>query len=126
VVFTDLPFRLGIYSSPTWFKHNQQAYHKPVDWINLYGRTYFAGNPFRRQVLVGNQYIVDFPAPTIGLVVEIDGLYHARRVVADARRDRYLTRLGYRVLRLDSDLVLRRLAAAVERVREAIGSSIQP
>ena len=78
------------------------------------------GVAFRRQVLVGNRYIVDFLAPTIGLVVEVDGLYHARRAVADARRERYLARLGYRVLRLDSDLVLTRLPEAVERVWEAV------
>ena len=79
------------------------------------------GVTFRRQVLVGNRYIVDFLAPSILLVVEVDGVYHARRGVADARRDRYLTRLGYRVLRLDADLVIARLAEAVERIWEAVG-----
>jgi len=69
-------------------------------------------------VLIGNRYIVDFLAPNIKVVVEVDGPYHARRVVADARRERHLTRLGYRVLRLDADLVLTRLAEAVERVRK--------
>ena len=42
---------------------------------------------------------------------------HARRGVADVRRDRVLRRLGYRVLRLDADLVLTRLAEGVEQVR---------
>ena len=42
------------------------------------------------------------------------------RVVADARRDRVLLRLGYRVLRLDAELVLRQLPLAVEAVREAL------
>jgi len=76
------------------------------------------GVTFRRQVLVGNRYIVDFLAPSILLVVEVDGLYHARRGVADARRERYLARLGYRVLRLDADLVLTRLAEVAEVVRQ--------
>ena len=53
-------------------------------------------------------------------MVEVDGPYHARRGVAEARRERYLARLGYRVLRLDVDLVLTRLAEAVEHVRAAI------
>ncbi len=79
------------------------------------------GVAFRRQVLIGNRYIVDFLAPSIKLVVEVDGPYHARRAVADARRERVLRRLGYRVLRLDADLVITRLTEAVERVREAVG-----
>ncbi len=78
------------------------------------------GVAFHRQVLIGNRYIVDFLAPTIKLVVEVDGLYHARRAVADARRERYLARCGYRVLRLDADSVLSRLAEAVARVRAAV------
>src|SRR5664280_481660 len=81
------------------------------------------GVTFRRQVLVGNRYIVDFLAPSILLVVEVDGPYHARRAVADARRERHLQRLGFRVLRLDADLVLSRLAEAVERVRGALGQT---
>lgn len=74
------------------------------------------GVAFRRRVLIGSRYIVDFLAPGIKLAVEVDGPYHARRAVADARREHVLRRLGYRVLRLDADLVLTRLAEAVERV----------
>ncbi len=45
------------------------------------------GVAFRRQVpLLG--FIADFYAPSARLVVEVDGGYHARRVSADARRDR--------------------------------------
>ncbi len=84
------------------------------------------GVAFRRQVLIGNRYIVDFLAPSIKLAVEVDGLYHARRAVADARRERCITRLGYRVLRLDADLVLARLAEAVERVRAEIANANRP
>ncbi len=82
------------------------------------------GVAFRRQVLIGNRCIVDFLAPRIKLVIEVDGTYNARRAVADARRERYLTRLGYRVLRLDAVLVLMRLAEAVELVRAAVGQKV--
>ena len=45
------------------------------------------GVAFRRQVpLLG--FIADFYAPTARLIVEVDGGYHARRVTADAHRDR--------------------------------------
>jgi very-short-patch-repair endonuclease len=43
-----------------------------------------------------------------------------QRVAADARRDRALSRLGYRVLRLDAALVMARLPEAVARVRDAL------
>jgi len=45
-------------------------------------------------------FIADFYAPSARLVVEVDGAYHARRVTADARRDRKLTRAGHRIVRL--------------------------
>ena len=74
---------------------------------------------FRRQVVIGH-FIVDFLAPRQRLIVEVDGGYHATRVGADARRDSKLTRMGYRVLRLDADLVRRDVHAAVEQIRTAL------
>ena len=78
------------------------------------------GVAFRRQVVIGYRYIADFLAPSVKLVVEVDGAYHSRRITADARRTRVLERLGYRVLRLDAELVLRRLPAAVAAVLRAL------
>ena len=54
------------------------------------------------------------------MVVEVDGGYHRARVESDARRDRFLHRMGCTVLRLEAELVCRELAVAVERVREAL------
>jgi very-short-patch-repair endonuclease len=78
------------------------------------------GVSFRRQVPVLGRFIVDYLAPELRLVVEVDGAYHKDRSEADARRDRALARAGYRVLRLDAELVLHDLEAAVARVRHAI------
>jgi len=75
---------------------------------------------FRRQVPVGGRFIADFLAPARRLIVEVDGASHVGRRATDARRDRVLRRLGYRVLRLDAELVLRDVAQAVERVRVAV------
>jgi len=75
---------------------------------------------FRRQVPVGARFIADFCAPSIKLIVEVDGGYHARRRSADASRDRKLARLGYRVIRVNSELVLSDLAAAVALVGAAL------
>jgi very-short-patch-repair endonuclease len=77
------------------------------------------GVAFRRQVpLLG--FIADFYAPSARLIVEVDGGYHARRVTADARRDRKLLRDGYRVVHIQAALVLRDLQAAVLAVRRAL------
>jgi very-short-patch-repair endonuclease len=82
----------------SWLTPSEQAL-----WELIRGRR--LGVQFCRQVPVG-RFIVDFLAPAQRLVVEVDGGYHARRVVADERRDRVLRRLGYRVLRLPAALVL--------------------
>ena len=78
------------------------------------------GVTFRRQVPVGGQFIADFLAPSVGLIVEVDGGYHARRERADERRDLKLVRLGFRVVRVSAELVLTELAAAVALVRAAL------
>ena len=81
------------------------------------------GVEFRRQVVIANRFIVDFFAPKLRLVVEVDGrACHERRRAADERRDRKLARLGYRVLRLDADLVERNLPEAIARVRAVLAA----
>ena len=102
--------------------HNRRA---PTEsearlWAALSGRK--LGVQFRRQVPLGGRYIVDFLAPSARLVVEVDGGCHNRRQRADARRDRDLARLGYRVLRLPAALVTGQLAVAVRLVVEALRS----
>ena len=42
--------------------------------------------------------------------MEVDGGQHLARAAADARRDRKLERLGYRVLRIPAQLVMRALS----------------
>jgi very-short-patch-repair endonuclease len=86
-------------------------------WQHLSGSQ--LGVAFRRQVPIG-RYIADFAAPSIGLIVEVDGEWHQRRAAADERRDRNLTRLGYRILRLDAALVMREPQVELARIREAI------
>ncbi len=82
-------------------------------WRALSGRK--LGVQFRRQVLI-DRFIADFLAPSLALVVEVDGAYHGRRRAADARRDEKLRRLGYRVLRLYAELVLKNLPVVVARI----------
>jgi hypothetical protein len=49
---------------------------------------------------------IDFVAPSLGLVIEIDGGQHAERVEEDRERTEFLERQGFRVLRFwNSDLI---------------------
>ena len=79
------------------------------------------GVAFRRQVPVG-RHIADFLAPSIKLIVEVDGGYHEAdaMVRGDARRDAYLARLGYRVVRVPAVMVQHRLEQAVALVLAAL------
>jgi len=65
-------------------------------------------------------FIVDFLAPSAHLIVEVDGGYHRTRCAADARRDAKLARMGYRVLRLESDMVCHHIETALSRIRAAL------
>lgn len=93
--------------------------HNPTDteaalWRELSGKK--LGVAFKRQAVVG-RYIVDFVAPSIGLIVEVDGGYHAEKVAADARRTRELERLGYRVVRVTAYEVRGTIRAALAAIR---------
>ena len=81
------------------------------------------GVSFRRQVPVAGLFVADFLAPSIKLIIEVDGAIHARKQGVDARRDRKLQRAGFRVVRVvrvSAELVLSDLAAAVALVRAAL------
>jgi very-short-patch-repair endonuclease len=54
------------------------------------------------------------------LVVEVDGGYHAQAVAGDARRDRDMRRLGYRVVRVSHEAVMQRHEAVLRLIRVAV------
>jgi very-short-patch-repair endonuclease len=103
--------------------HAARLRHSPTPsearlWEAL--RSQQLGVAFRRQVTIG-PFIADFLAPARKLIVEVDGGYHSRRSAPDARRERDLTRLGYRVLHVKAEDVHRKLPAVVSRIVEALG-----
>ncbi len=54
------------------------------------------------------------------LLVELDGGGHAEQKAKDRRREEYLRRSGYRVLRFWNTEVFENLSGVLERVREAL------
>jgi len=85
-------------------------------WHALRGRK--LGCYFRRQHPIG-AYIVDFACTTQRLVVEIDGGIHRMQQEHDARRQRVIEMLGWRVMRIEAHDVERDVDAAVARIRAA-------
>jgi very-short-patch-repair endonuclease len=85
-----------------------------------------AGAVFRRQVPLAGRYIADFVAQKERVVVEVDGGWHERRRELDARRDRVLGRMGYRVLHIEAELVERDIDAAVAAIQAALAVAAVP
>jgi len=77
------------------------------------------GLSFKRQVRIGN-YIADYLAPAAKLIAEVDGSSHVGRGAADARRDSKFGRLGFRVVRVEAEMVLRNLPVAAELIRHGL------
>ena len=78
-------------------RHNAVAM-ETLFWARLRDRR-LGGYKFRRQYLIG-PYIVDFVCTERKLIIELDGPLHVDQVEYDRRRDAYLRKQGYRVMRL--------------------------
>ena len=72
------------------------------------------GYKFRRQESLG-PYITDFFCHEKGIVIEVDGDYHALEIFAekDKKRDEYLQERGYEVLRYSTQEVSENLDGVV-------------
>ena len=82
------------------------------------------GASFRRQTPIG-PYIVDFVCRASRLVIEIDGGQHFQPeyLQRDARRDAFLTRKGYRVLRFNNHDVMTNREGVLETIAGALGQA---
>jgi very-short-patch-repair endonuclease len=79
---------------------------------------------FYRQRPIGN-YVVDFYAPTIKLVIEIDGSQHAEvnNVIYDDRRTQHLNGPGFNVIRFDNRQILLETKNVLESIHQTIQQS---
>jgi very-short-patch-repair endonuclease len=95
-------------------------------WSRL-RRKQLLGVQFYRQKPLG-QYIVDFYAPSIRLVVEVDGSQHfaVEQAAYDSQRTAYLESQGLRVLRFTNLEVLQETEAVVETIYEAVLKTKNP
>ncbi|MBS2030828.1 MAG: endonuclease domain-containing protein [Deltaproteobacteria bacterium] len=83
------------------------------------------GVKFRRQQYVG-PFVVDFYAPELRLVIEVDGPHHMRQLDYDRERQGHLESLGFRFLRLTTPEVERDLPAAIDRIAKTLATLRSP
>ena len=81
-------------------------------WQRLRGRR-FERIKFKRQQPIAG-YIVDFIAPDLKLIIEIDGGQHAERAVQDAERTAALEVCGYHVVRFWNNDVMGNIDGVLE------------
>ena len=89
-------------------------------WRTLRNRS-FAGEKFRRQVPVG-PYIADFASISSKLIVELDGPPHndPEQKAHDLRRDAFLRRQGWRVVRMQNEIAIGIGDMVLERIKSAL------
>ncbi len=80
-------------------------------------RKQLKGFQFYRQKNIGD-YIVDFYCPSAKLIVEIDGGQHysEKGSEKDRLRDRYMTKLGFTVLRFSNRELFQNIEGVLERI----------
>ena len=74
------------------------------------------GLRFRRQQPIDN-YIVDFVCFEKRVIIEVDGGQHASEIEKDAKRDAYLIRNGFKVLRFWNNEVLQNTDGVLDVIR---------
>lgn len=84
-------------------------------WKKLRENAQESGFTFRRQYTI-HPYVVDFVCLKVGFVVELDGESHDSRQEFDARRDRYLSNLGYKIMRFTNDDFIKNVDGVVETI----------
>ncbi len=87
-------------------------------WQALRGNQ-LAGVHFRRQHPLGN-YIVDFCAARLKLVIEVDGGQHKEQNDYDQLRTTELQRKGYQVLRFWNYQVMNYLEEVLQMIEKAV------
>jgi very-short-patch-repair endonuclease len=79
------------------------------------------GFHFRRQQVIEG-YVVDFYCDAAKLAIELDGGVHEEQWKYDETRDRTISRMGVRVLRISNEAMFDS-EAAIEHIRQALRES---
>ncbi|HKY62505.1 MAG TPA: endonuclease domain-containing protein [bacterium] len=101
-----------------------QALAEQKLWFHL-RRKQLLGVQFYRQKPIG-KYIVDFYAPSVSLVIELDGTQHylGNAGERDQARDSCLNKLGLRVLRFSNRQVFTEIEGVLRAIFQYIESTL--
>ncbi len=94
-------------------------------WRHLKGHQ-MGGIKFRRQHKI-EPFVVDFCAPSIKLIIEIDGPTHDDRLKQDADRAREekLRAQGYSIVRFSDDYARQKMPEVLDELRRIIGKHLE-
>lgn len=95
-----------------------------VVWSRI-RRKQLLGIQFYRQKPISD-FIVDFYAPSIKLVIEIDGSQHYEQehLLNDKQRDAKLNEMGLHVLRYDNRMVLTKTDDVIESIFQVVSKKL--
>jgi very-short-patch-repair endonuclease len=99
---------------------NEMTEDERIIWSHI-RRKQMSGVQFYRQKPI-DRFVVDFYAPAIKLVLEIDGSQHQEinHAVQDKNRDAILGQLGIHVLRIDNNQVRFHLSEVLEKIHQIV------
>jgi len=113
-------------TTPKVFSHSKELRHNttPAEqklWTVLRAHQ-TAGVHFRRQHAIGS-YIVDFCAPRVKLIIELDGGQHLEQQEYDNERTEFLQAKGYRILRFWNKDVLKDSNSVMAVILDALATN---
>lgn len=103
-------------------KRHEPTEAEAVLWQHLRNRQ-LCGIKFRRQHAIG-QFIVDFYAPALNLIIEVDGSHHSQMQEEDSIRQAYLESLGLHILRFTNEDVSHNLSHVLNQIGDAISGRL--
>jgi len=96
-----------------------QTEAESILWNYIKGKQ--LGASFRRQHIIG-PFIADFSAPSIKLIIEVDGGYHQLpgQQISDEERSNYLQSKGLTILRFTNDQIIADTDNVITQIQKAI------
>ena len=120
---TAYPDRYGLLKEYARENRRNQTLAETILWDNIKDEA--LGVKFLRQHIIGD-YIVDFLARSEGLIIEVDGAYHAERQQKenDALRTDILQRMGYSVMCFTNEQVLYDIDSVIQQIKDYFDKGI--
>ncbi|MBQ8462615.1 MAG: endonuclease domain-containing protein [Prevotella sp.] len=114
---TASPDRYGLLKEFARKNRRNATLAEAVLWEYL--REGVAGVKFLRQHVIGD-FIVDFVSRSGGLVIEVDGGYHAepRQQEDDLLRESHLESKGYHIIRFTNEEILYNIEQVIDKIEQ--------